>query len=373
MTYLANIKTSLLLFVATSFVVTLPIVIFQYRKNGYYDIKEGIMTYLFVFYVQTIYLLAILPLPDPSDVATHSEPLKNFIQLMPFSYIGDIKEYFQDHTFSLIALLKAPPFYQAVFNVVMLFPLGVFLRNRFHLSFKKVLLLGFLLSLFFEITQITGLYGLYDSPYRVFDVDDLINNTLGAVIGYGMAPIFRPLFPNKEKQQKTSVRKNENVSILVQYLILILDTLLFGLIAKGFLLMLGITFVLLGTDLPTEDALVFHGICYSITFLVLFLIIPLKSSYGRTVSMWFLRYYLDQKEGKKWVIIIRTVIFYGMYILLKESRALEGPQNYMDIVNIVATVLFVLVNLYFLLLLIKRKKQTFFDAKLNIVLKREEK
>lgn len=372
MTYLANIKSSLLLFIATSFVVTLPIVIFQYRKNGYYDIKEAVITYLFVFYMQTTYLLAVLPLPDREVLMAHPVPLKEFIQLIPFSYIGDIKEYFQDHVFSLMGLLKAPPFYQALFNVVMLIPLGVFLRNRFQLSFKKVLLLGFLVSLFFEVTQLTGLYGIYNHPYRVFDVDDLINNTLGAVIGYGIAPVFLPLFPNREKQQKTSDRKNEKVSIVVQYLILITDTLLFGLIAKGLVLITGITFVLSGKDVTEQDSLLFYGVCYGITFLVLFVVIPLKSSYGRTVSMWFLKYYLYQKDGKKGIIIIRTLIFYGLYIIFKESMTLQGNLSYMDIVNDVAKVLFVSIHLYFIVLLIKRKKQTFFDRKLHLSLKREE-
>ena len=31
---------------------------------------------------------------------------------------------------------------------------------------------SFLLSLFFEVTQLTGLYFLYPGSYRLFDVDD---------------------------------------------------------------------------------------------------------------------------------------------------------------------------------------------------------
>ncbi len=42
-------------------------------------------------------------------------------------------------------------------------------------------------SLFLEIAQGTGLFGIYPCPYRSFDVDDLITNTLGALAGAALA------------------------------------------------------------------------------------------------------------------------------------------------------------------------------------------
>lgn len=47
-------------------------------------------------------------------------------------------------------------------------------------------LFGFALSLSCELTQLTGLWGLYDCAYRSFNVDDLLLNTLGVVTGHAL-------------------------------------------------------------------------------------------------------------------------------------------------------------------------------------------
>ena len=60
----------------------------------------------------------------------------------------------------------------------------MFLRYYKHFSVKKVLKYSLLLSAFFEFTQLTRLYGIYPKPYRLCDIDDLLLNTLGGVVGY---------------------------------------------------------------------------------------------------------------------------------------------------------------------------------------------
>ena len=62
--------------------------------------------------------------------------------------------------------------------------------NEFE-SFKKTVEAGFLFSLFIEITQMFN--------FRATDVDDLMMNTLGTVIGFGIYYIlFVKIFKNKE-------------------------------------------------------------------------------------------------------------------------------------------------------------------------------
>ena len=58
----------------------------------------------------------------------------------------------------------------------MTMPFGVYLRYYFCYHWRKTLQLSFLLSLFFELTQLSGLYFVYPGSYRLFDVDDLIVN-----------------------------------------------------------------------------------------------------------------------------------------------------------------------------------------------------
>lgn len=53
-----------------------------------------------------------------------------------------------------------------------------------------VLIGGFAVSLFIESSQLSGFWGLYPCAYRQFDVNDLMTNTLGAmvvltIIGFG--------------------------------------------------------------------------------------------------------------------------------------------------------------------------------------------
>ena len=57
----------------------------------------------------------------------------------------------------------------------------------------------FLLSLFFELTQLTGLYFIYPRPYRLFDVDDLMINMLGGILGYFIMNKLKVLLPTREE------------------------------------------------------------------------------------------------------------------------------------------------------------------------------
>lgn len=52
-------------------------------------------------------------------------------------------------------------------------------------SFRTVLFAAFGTSLAIELTQLTGLWGYYDCAIRTFDAEDIFNNTLGAVLGWG--------------------------------------------------------------------------------------------------------------------------------------------------------------------------------------------
>ena len=66
-----------------------------------------------------------------------------------------------------------------ILNIALFVPLGFLcpLISRYYRSLKHALLLGFGLSLSIEIVQLVTLY-------RVTDVDDLLTNLFGALIGY---------------------------------------------------------------------------------------------------------------------------------------------------------------------------------------------
>ncbi len=80
-------------------------------------------------------------------------------------------------------------------NLLGVVPIGLLLPLLVPL-FRKgiyVLLAGFFLSLGFETTQLVLGLG-------IFDVDDLILNTAGCIIGYGLFRIAAAVFTERDKQ-----------------------------------------------------------------------------------------------------------------------------------------------------------------------------
>jgi len=89
-------------------------------------------------------------------------------------------------------------------NVVLFIPLGLFLSllwKRFR-CFPHTLLFGFCLSLAIELLQIFSL--------RTTDINDLITNTFGTLVGYWLFLIIRRLFPTL-----TCRNRNSDLPLLV--------------------------------------------------------------------------------------------------------------------------------------------------------------
>lgn len=108
--------------------------------------------------------------------------------------------------------LKHPTFYVPAFNVRMLIPFGMYLRYYFKCSFKKTMLLTALLSLFFELTQLSGLYFIYPGPYRLGDIDDIIQNTIGGCIGYALGWFAVCLLASREEIDEKALQEGSRVS-----------------------------------------------------------------------------------------------------------------------------------------------------------------
>ncbi len=166
--------------------ITLPHTIISYSRQKKINVRWETYIYSFVLYLICAYFMTMLPLPSEGyfDVIP---PFREQVQLIPF------KCFFETN------LLRSPVASAVIlFNLFLTVPLGVFLRFLFGFRFGKTMLSGFLFSLLCEVTQITGLFFIYPAPYRIFDIDDLIINTLGAMVGYWMFPLFLRLLPKVE-------------------------------------------------------------------------------------------------------------------------------------------------------------------------------
>jgi uncharacterized RDD family membrane protein YckC len=100
------------------------------------------------------------------------------------------------------------------------------LAYYFKNSLKRVILFSFLLSAFFELTQLTGLFFLYPRPYRLFDVNDLLLNTLGGVCGYLVYTHFLRMLPSKSRIDARSREKSGKVGFVRRLVALAADSIL---------------------------------------------------------------------------------------------------------------------------------------------------
>jgi glycopeptide antibiotics resistance protein len=131
----------------------------------------------------------IFPLPAPNSLACSGGTLSSYWQTEWFGTIGLIGDAWA--SMGLPAVLGASVFLQALFNVLLFVPYGFFLHQVTRWRGLSVVIAGLVTSVVIEVTQGTGVFGLYPCPYRVLDVDDLILNTLGVGIGVLASLIVR--------------------------------------------------------------------------------------------------------------------------------------------------------------------------------------
>ena len=219
-TYLWIIQQAILFFPLLAFFITIPYMLYNYHKYGSIIAIRTLLIYSFVLYLLCAFFLVILPLPEKSKVAMMTS---RRTQLIPFTFIKDIiKEAKHLHGISIILHNKA--IYQFLFNILMLIPFGMFLHYYFACNLKRTILFSFLLSLFFEITQLTGIFFIYPRGYRLFDVDDLLANTLGGFLGYACVIPLKNVLPSKNTMDEMSFTKGKKITLSKWMTSVILDS-----------------------------------------------------------------------------------------------------------------------------------------------------
>ncbi|WP_313813972.1 VanZ family protein [Glutamicibacter sp.] len=155
----------------------------QYRRHGRLSWRRTITTTAATLYGFGLFSYTMLPLPDSQNFVCQPT------QLNPGHFVGDFARAYEYGTRSF---LTGFTLWQVLFNIILFMPLGILAVRWLRGNVFTGVLLGFAASLAIELTQYTGMWGLYHCAYRVADVDDLIMNTLGALIGGIIAylPIF---------------------------------------------------------------------------------------------------------------------------------------------------------------------------------------
>ena len=224
--YIEVIKEAVLVFPIIALIITIPYMLYNYHKYGSVIFLKTLIVYSFVLYLLCTYFLVILPLPNYDNLIQTNT---SYVQTEPFRFIQDILQE-ANGLQGINKILQNKSVYQFFFNVLMCIPFGMYLKYYFRCSWIKTTIYSFLLSLFFEITQLTGLYHIFPSSYRLFDVDDLIANTLGGLLGFLICIPLSKLLPTREELDEMSFTKGRRVSLTRRMTSFVIDGLLLGLL-----------------------------------------------------------------------------------------------------------------------------------------------
>ena len=210
--YLEALRQAMVIYPMIVVLFTVPYIAWSYHKYGSVLSLRVLVVYSFLLYLLCVYCLVILPLPTPEKAAAlHGHKA----QLIPFSFLADIvkqAEIQPGQPASWLHIFTGSAFWTTIFNLFMTMPFGIYLRYYFCYHWRKTLRLSFLLSLFFELTQLSGLYFVYPGSYRLFDVDDLIVNTAGSMIGFALAGPVSRLLPTRQELDTVSFQRGASIS-----------------------------------------------------------------------------------------------------------------------------------------------------------------
>lgn len=170
------------LYVVSLFPYLIGLVVSLVKRHAF---KAIVINSLFYFYCVALIAVTLFPIPIQglSDLAEIHQGA-SFLQAFPLVGILDI---LRNDYLPFIVKMR-----QIFGNIILFIPLGFFLpilwKNR--ASLKKLLPIGFGVSLAIELTQLI-ISLILGYGYKITDVDDLILNTLGFILGFGLYKAFR--------------------------------------------------------------------------------------------------------------------------------------------------------------------------------------
>ena len=170
-------------------IIILAFIIFA-KKNSIRPLYF-IGTQCLILYLICLVEVVLFPLPTADKIASMNSYEGQFI---PFNFVLDIA---RDKSLGSVL--------QVMLNILMTVPFGFFFKFFLNIKRRNIILMTFLLSLSIELAQLTGLFFTYPGSYRLFDVDDLIMNTLGGFLGTVLANNVNELVPDFYKNRSIRI------------------------------------------------------------------------------------------------------------------------------------------------------------------------
>ena len=191
------------IFYAVLYLIILMIYYFStLKKRGKWIDTNVIINAFFIFYIIAVLRLVFTPIDIWFDTALRDSTIRDMLQqetftwwnvarinLIPFRSLIQTLSRFNHVPYLTLRAIGG--------DFIMLFPVPVFLGllAKKELTFKKAITVGFLTSLLIESSQLS-INLLTGWPNRLFCVDDLLLNTLGAILGYFIFKKYHLFFEN---------------------------------------------------------------------------------------------------------------------------------------------------------------------------------
>ncbi|WAB84244.1 VanZ family protein [Microcella daejeonensis] len=225
-----------------------PIIAVQNRRFGGLSARRLLGAAAVSVYGVALIAYTLLPLPS-GDFAEWciefgiSEP-----QWRPLQSIDDIVRLTEG--LPLLTAVREPVVLQVVLNILLFVPWGVLVRRYLGRGVLVATATAFVASVLIEVTQGTGVFGLIGCAYRVSDVDDLITNTLGGLLGALVAPVLLRWMPQPEDLARRRDQARP-VTAVRRWSAMLIDAAAF--MAVGSVLVLASRVIRAALELPLPD------------------------------------------------------------------------------------------------------------------------
>lgn len=179
-------RVGVLLGIGLFVALLVPILVIQVRRYGAINVVRLVGAAALAVYGTALLAYTLLPLPSGDLAAWCAQYGYDGAQLRPLQIVADIRE--RTAGKSPGAAVRDVSVLQGVLNVVLFVPWGVLVRRYLGWGLPASAASALVASLVIETVQYTGIFGIVPCSYRLADVDDLLTNTLGGVLGALVAP-----------------------------------------------------------------------------------------------------------------------------------------------------------------------------------------
>ena len=210
-TWLLEGALSIGLFLLLTPILIAPFIAWVYRRYRYPAPMVILLSVCAGLYASALVAFTTFPLPDRPDDFCTERAAYDYWRLTPGESFAEVAAKFGE--VGPAAGLASGVFLQVAFNVAFFVPLGFLLAYWGRRGIGWAVGAGLAVSLLIEVTQGSALWGIYPCPYRVAEIDDLITNTSGALLGWLLGVLatrlipYRPTAPREDLQVPSIKRR----------------------------------------------------------------------------------------------------------------------------------------------------------------------